>query len=630
MDKPIPMGYEVGGYATRNNLRCGDGRIILRDAFKDNNGQTVPLVWQHQHNSVDNVLGHAILENRTDGVYAYCYLNDGPQAESTRSALRNGDLNYLSIYANGLVQKGNAVMHGCIKEVSLVLSASNPGAVIDHLALSHSGEEDDDIVEVNEIIYTGFELEKKDMGALVHANEEKLTVKDVINTLTDIQKEAMRAVIAQIMEDDSEEAAKKSDDENLQHAANPEDQTVGDVFNTLTEIQKEAVYAIIAQILDDTNNDDSEVTHSNMGANVKHNVFADGNGINGMEDKVLHIGGEEMQKIWRDAEKSGSFRAAFLAHADVTYGAEHMDYMFPDATLLNKEPEIVKRQMEWVKIVLDGCDHPPFNRIKTVHADITAEEARAKGFVKGGTKTPAILKLLRRITTPWTVYHKGTLDRDDMIDITELDILAWYKGVMKIGLDEDLARAVLIGDGRATDSPDKINEECIRPIWTDDDAYTDKVQLAADLTPDEIIDEMSLAREYYMGSGLPTMFTTTSFLTRMLLTKGSDGHRLYANQKDLEATLRVKAIVEVPLMANLTRVNDEEETVKLIAILVNLADYSIGSNKGGSVGWFDDFDINLNQQLMLIETRVCGALTKMKGAQVFEQLVEEVVPPVGG
>ena len=579
--------FDFGGYATKNGLKCTDGRTIIKDAFKDNDGQMVPLVWQHQHNEPSNVLGHALLENREDGVYAYCTFNDSESGKNGKILVQHGDVAYLSIFANQLVEKAKNVIHGMIREVSLVMAGANPGALIDNLAFEH-GDGNITTDEEEAIIYTGLELEKQ-------------------------------------KEEEPDETVKHTDekDETVKHADKEDDETVEDVFNTLNEKQKTAVYAIIGAALDaDEEEEDTSAEHSddlkensnNEGDKVimKSNVF-DGSASNNR----VYLSRDQFKEITADAAKFGSLKQSIIAHAG-TYGIDNIDYLFPDARLVENQPAFLARETTWVSPVLSGTRHTPFSRIKSVYADITVDTARAMGYVTGALKKDEVFGLLKRTTSPTTIYKKQKLDRNDILDITDLDIVAWLKAEMRGMLDEEIARAVLVGDGRSGVSEDKIDETCIRPIWTDSDLYAHHVQLpSTDNDPEEVIDKITAARVNYKGSGNPVLFTSPSFLSSMLLIKDSLGYRIYKTESDLAAVLRVSRIVEVPIMESLHRTDTVE--YDLLGIVVNLYDYTIGADKGGAVSMFDDFDIDYNQYKYLIETRISGALTLPKSALVIER-----------
>lgn len=572
--------FDFSGWATKANLKCSDGRTIMKDAFKHNDGQTVPLVWNHQHNDPNEVLGHALLENRDEGVYAYCTFNDTESGKTAKLLVQHGDVNALSIYANQLKQKMSNVLHGNIREVSLVLAGANPGASIDSIIMH--GEESDE----EAIIYTGEEI------TLAHSSDAK----DSEGTTKEDNK----------MADD----IKKTDGE----------ETVADVFNTLSEKQKTVVYAMIGQALEDagvTDDDDEdyedEMGHSEGDDYMKRNVFDNDE----QQDDVLSHAA--METIIGDAKRFGSLKESFLAHAD-EYGIEQIDYLFPEAKTLNNPPEFIKRDTGWVSTVMGTVHHTPFSRIKSVFANITEDEARAKGYIKGNLKKEEVFSLLKRTTTPTTIYKKQKLDRDDVIDITDFDVVAWLKSEMRIMLDEEIARAILIGDGRLSSSDDKINESNIRPVVSDAELYTirQKVSVAANATDDDkakaMIKAAVKARKNYKGFGSPTFFTTEDWLTNALLLEDTQGHRLYKNASEVAAAMRVSKIVTVPVMEGVKG----PEGGDLIGIIVNLADYNVGADKGGAVNMFDDFDIDYNQQKYLIETRCSGALIKPYSAIELE------------
>lgn len=553
------MKFDFSGYATKNDLKCADGRTIRRNAFKDNDGQTVPLVWQHMHNSPDNVLGHALLENRDDGVYAYCKLNDTPAGKNTKLLVQHGDITSLSIFANNLVQKGSDVVHGVIREVSLVLSGANPGALIDNLSIAHS---DGSYTESEEeaIIYTGLEITTDEIEHADKNQNESKTVQEIFDSLTEEQKNVVYAMLAQVIED------------NIEHSDEDED-----------------------DILEHSNN--------KGGNNMKRNVFDQD--LNAEHPQTLSH--DQIKAIVDDAIRYGSFRDSFLAHAE-EYGIENIDFLFPDAKLVNNQPEWIKRDTSWVNAVLGGVKKTPFSRIKSIAADITADEARAKGYIKGNQKLEEVFSLLKRVTTPTTIYKKQKLDRDDIIDITDLDVVAWMKQEMRMMLDEEIARAILIGDGRQITDPDKINEENIRPIAHDVDLYSHKVNVAPNISGATLIETMIRNRKHYKGSGTPTLYTTNQILIDLLLVKDKIGRRLYNSKAELASALLVKDIVEVEVM---------ETMPNLLGIFVNLNDYTLGADKGGQISMFDDFDIDFNQYKYLMETRISGALTKPKSALVF-------------
>lgn len=566
------MKYDFSGWATRNNIRCSDGRTILKDAFKQHDGQTVPLVWNHQHNESANVLGHAVLENRDEGVYAYCTFNDTEAGKNAKLLVEHGDVTALSIYANQLKQKGSNVMHGTIREVSLVLAGANPGAFID--SVIRHGE----FCEDEAVIYTGEEL------TLQHADDPS---------------------------DKADKKDKKGDDE-----VDNNEKTIQDVFDTLNEEQKNVVYALIGQALEDKEmaqsaieENENNIEEDGGEQEMKHNVFE---GRETENNNVLSH--DAMETILKDAKRYGSLKESFLAHAD-SYGIKDIEWLFPDAKNVNTPPDFIKRDDSYVQKVMRGVHHVPFSRIKSMFADITADQARAKGYIKGNLKKEEVFTLLKRTTTPTTIYKKQKLDRDDVVDITDFDVVAWLKMEMRMMLDEEIARAILVGDGRSSSDDDKINEMNIRPISRDEDLYCVKapVAVAAAATEDEIakafIRTVIKSRKEYKGSGSPTLFTTEDVITNCLLLEDKNGRVIYDTVDKLATALRVKEIVPVEVMENAkTMVNKVEKP--LMAIMVNLVDYYVGADKGGAINMFDDFDIDYNQQKYLMETRCSGALVK--------------------
>lgn len=566
------MKYDFSGWATKNNIKCSDGRTILKDAFKQHDGQTVPLVWNHQHNESANVLGHAVLENRDEGVYAYCTFNDTEAGKNAKLLVEHGDVTALSIYANQLKQKGSNVMHGTIREVSLVLAGANPGAFID--SVIRHGE----FCEDEAVIYTGEEL------TLQHADDPS---------------------------DKADKKDKKGDDE-----VDNNEKTIQDVFDTLNEEQKNVVYALIGQALEDKSmaqsaieENENNIEEDGGEQEMKHNVFE---GRETENNNVLSH--DAMDTILKDAKRYGSLKESFLAHAD-DYGIKDIEWLFPDAKNVNTPPDFIKRDDSYVQKVMRGVHHVPFSRIKSMFADITADQARAKGYIKGNLKKEEVFTLLKRTTTPTTIYKKQKLDRDDVVDITDFDVVAWLKMEMRMMLDEEIARAILVGDGRSSSDDDKINEMNIRPISRDEDLYCVKapVAVAAAATEDEIakafIRTVIKSRKEYKGSGSPTLFTTEDVITNCLLLEDKNGRVIYDTVDKLATALRVKEIVPVEVMENAkTMVNKVEKP--LMAIMVNLVDYYVGADKGGAINMFDDFDIDYNQQKYLMETRCSGALVK--------------------
>lgn len=561
--------YDFSGWATRANLKCSDGRVIRPGAFADQDGTKVPLVWNHEHNNNQNVLGHAILENRDEGVYAYCKFNETESGQNAKLLVKHGDVTALSIYANKLKQKGSNVVHGAIREVSLVLAGANPGAFIDSVICHDDGEDEE------AIIYSGMAGEEDFFLAHAEDNEE---------------------------EKDMEEPKKTTEEGG--------EETIADVVNSMSEKQKTVMYALIGKALEDKGGDNNDEEDSNM----KHNVF-DTEEI--QEDVLTHA---EMSAIFSDA-KRGSLRDSVLAH-----GIEHIDYLFPEAKSVDATPQFIQRDVTWVKKFMGGVHHTPFSRIKSMFADITEDEARAKGYIKGNLKKEEVFSLLKRSTDPTTVYKKQKMDRDDGIDIVDFDVVAWIKSEMRMMLDEELARAMLVGDGRLPSSDEKIDESRIRPIWKDSDLFTIKYRIEtgsaddADTRAKAFIRAAVKSRKEYKGSGNPTLYTTEDLLTDCLLLEDRTGRRIYDTVTTLATAMRVKEIVTVPVMEGLTR-EDKGEELKLMGLIVNVGDYNVGADKGGSVNMFDDFDIDYNAQKYLIETRCSGALTKPYSAIALEEHV---------
>lgn len=586
-----PEACDFSGWATRNDLKCSDGRVIRRDAFKHDDGIKVPLVWNHQHNDPRNVLGHAWLENRPEGVYTYGFFNDSESGEIGKILVKHGDICALSIYANQLQQRGCDVLHGEIREVSLVHAGANPGAFIDSM-LKHGEDSDDEA-----IIYTGMPL------YLSHSDADKQEDK---------------------ADDGEKKETSEKKDEPEKKTDSDEEKTVADVINSMTEEQKNVMYAMIGQAMDDQGESDPESEDNNDddskgGTNtMKHNVFDKDD--RQKENVLVHSDGsevssEEISTIFGDIKRYGSLKDSVLAH-----GIDNVDYLFPDAQTLANTPEFIQRDTGWVKKVMSGVHHTPFSRIKSIFADITEDDARAKGYFKGKLKKEEVFGLLKRTTTPTTVYKKQKMDRDDVVDITDFDVVAWLKSEMRMMLDEELARAYLIGDGRLASSDDKINEQNIRPILKDEELYTIQatVSVQSSATEDdkarEFIRTAIKARKNYKGSGQPTLYTTEDILTDCLLLTDTTGRDLYTDVAQLAKKLRVKEIVTVPVMEGVNGKNSGA----LMGIIVNLADYNVGADRGGAVNMFDDFDIDYNQQKYLIETRCSGALIKPYSAIALE------------
>lgn len=561
------MDYDFCGWATKNNLRCSDGRTIRKDAFKENDGKKVPLVWNHQHNEAFDVLGHAMLENRDEGVYAYCKFNDTESGKTAKLLVQHGDVDRLSIYANKLKQQGSNVMHGVIREVSLVLAAANPGAYIEDVIVHGESSEDE------AVIYTGENIE------LFHGDD------------------------SQDKKDENKEEPKMADNEK----------TVQQIFDGMTEEQKDAVYAMIGMVLEEkgTNNEDKEMKHSDEGdgEEMKKNVF-DNDGAQVNENTLSHA---DMEEIIGDAKRYGSLKESFLAHA-ADYGIDQIDVLFPGHKSVNGEvPQFIKRTPNgWVDTVMNGVHHTPFSRIKMVFADLREDEARAKGYMKGNLKKEEVFGLLKRTVEPTTIYKKQKLDRDDAIDITDFDVVAWLKSEMRMMLDEEIARAILFGDGRSALSEDKISETNIIPIINDADLYTIKKKVVPgdkETLGHAIITAAVKAQDDYEGSGNTTFYTAASTITDMLLLEDTDGRRMYKDMNELALAMNVNRIVKVPASIIPEGV---------YGVIVDLNDYNVGADKGGAINMFDDFDIDYNQMKYLIETRCSGALVKPYSAIVLK------------
>ena len=618
------MEYDFSGYATRNDIKCSDGRIIRQDAFKECDHKKVPLVWQHDHMTPDNVLGHAMLENREDGVYAYGTFNNTPSGQNAKECVINGDVNALSIYANKLRQNGSNVIHGAIREVSLVLAGANPGAYIDTVLVHDYDDEEEAEICFNEPISLAHaEDETKDETVAENNNNEE-TVQDVIDSMNEKQKNVLYALVGMAAEDGGEVQHAETDDS---------EETVQDVIDSMNEKQKNVLYALVGMAAEGTGDIDDDNVEGDE--DMKHNVFE----TDTDDNTLAHA--EAFDEILRDAKRFGSLKESaiqhgyedletsdVLAHAD--YGITNINYLFPDYKNVTNTPDFVSREMGWVENVMRNVSHTPFSRIKTVFANITEDEARAKGYIKGKQKKEEVFPLLKRTTDPQTVYKKQKLDRDDVIDIVDFDVVVWLKGEMRLMLDEEIARAIMVGDGRNAGEEDKISEDHIRPIWGDDPFYTIRAQVELDSSASEddkykaLIRAAIKARKNYKGSGNPTFYTTEDNLTGMLLLTDTTGRDLYESADQLAKKLRVKEIVTVPVMENLTRTADSKDgtltgkTMTFEGLIVNLSDYNVGADKGGAVSMFDDFDIDYNQQKYLIETRCSGALIKPYAAIALE------------
>jgi hypothetical protein len=568
------MEADFSGWATKAGLKCSDGRTIMPDAFKHQDSITVPLVWQHGHNTPENVLGHAILENRDEGVYAYCFFNDTTTAAHAKGLVKHRDINALSIWANQLIERGGRVLHGMIREVSLVLSGANPGALIDTINIAHGDGET--ILEDEAIIYTGLELEhadKTNKGDTTMSDTGEMTVQDVYDSMTQEQKDVVHFMIGTALENANDSMAQSSIDAE-------------EITNALNEIKE--------------------------GIAMSHNIFDQTPATNA--NTISH---SDVQAIMDDAKKRGSFADAMRGYA-LAHNITNVDLLFPDAKNILTAPEWNKRRTEWVTNFINGATKSPFSRIKTLSADLTYDQARAKGYVKASFKKEEFFSIGKRVTTPTTVYKKQKLDRDDMVDITDLDVVAWLKAEMRLMLDEEIARAALVGDGRDPSDTDKISETNIRPIAKDNELFTTTINVNLDDASSsmlEVSDAIISARKFYKGTGLPNMYMSESYIAKFLTSKYTDGRRIYTNITDLASELRVAEIVGCEIL---------EDDPSIVAILVNPVDYTMGATAGGEVSMFENFDIDYNQQKYLIETRMCGALTKLKSAMVVKKVASTV------
>lgn len=591
----VNFDYDCSGWATKANVRCYDGLVIAQDAFKECSGKVVPMVYNHDHTNVDNVIGHCLLENRPGGVYCYAKFNDTDTGKTARQCVESGDLSAFSIFANGLKKVGSTVKHGFIREVSLVLAGCNPGALIDEV-VKHSADED----------YEGGEafIYNEDGLSLTHGMDpEGNPLEDLTHSVDS----------GDAVTDDkaTQEEAKMADEKNMN-----KEETVEDVFNTLTEKQKNVVYAIIGSVAasEEDDNDDGEEDDT-----VKQNVFDKDTNATVLKHSI-----EEINNVVKTAKSHGTMKAAFedagMDSDELAHSIDNIDYLFPEDHLVDTTPRIIDKPDDWVSVVMGAVHHIPFSRFKSMFADLTEEDARAKGYFKGNFKKEEVFGLLRRSTSPTTVYKKQKLDRDDVIDITSFDVVVWLKQEMRLKLNRELALAYLLGDGRLAASEDKIDENCIRPVFNDSDLFTIKVQCkTTGLTTVEdkykaLIKQILRSRKEYRGSGTPTLFTTEDALTEMLLLEDGIGHPLYADEAALARKLRVKNIVTIPEMEGRKGAKGGD----LVCLIVNLADYTVGADKGGAVSMFDDFDIDFNAQKYLIETRCSGALTTPFSAMAVE------------
>ncbi len=642
--------FDCSGWATRANMLCSDGRTIRKNAFEDCDGKTVPVVWNHEHNDPNAVLGHALLENRADGVYAFITFNETDAGQNAKLLVQHKDVDRLSIYANKLKQMGGDVIHGIIREVSLVVAGANPGAVIDTVMAHGEDFEEEGIIYSGEFIENVeplFHADKEEKGVPEMSEETKKqesdngekTLVDVYNAMTDEQKKAVQAMIGMAIADTKKDNGKKEEPgKEVKHSGDSSDEpaksekkekTVADVLNTFTDEQKKVVFALIGQALEDAGVEDDGTTKAKA---QKHSAFDDDEDNEGGNDTMKHnvfdqetntenqevLSHSEMMEIFDEAKRNGSLADTVLQH-----GITNIDYLFPDAKTIDNVPGFIKREDDWVAGVMAGVHKTPMSRVKSIFANITADEARARGYIKGKQKVDEVFSLLKRTTTPTTVYKKQKLDRDDVIDITDFDVVAWVKTEMRMMLDEEIARAILVGDGRNNSDESKINEQNIRPIWTDDDVYTVKseVAISKSTTADEkakaFIKACIKSRKNYKGSGKPVMYMPEDMLTDCLLLEDTNGRMIYDTVDKLATVLRVSKIITVPVMEGLKRVKGAN-THFLGGIYVNLNDYNLGADKGGAVNMFDDFDIDYNAQKYLIETRCSGAMIKPYGAVAIE------------
>lgn len=603
----IKTRADFSGYATKYNIRCSDGLTLRDGAFAHNSGQQVPLVWSHDHSNPSNVLGYAELENRPDGVYAYGFFNDSEMGKKAKELVSHGDITALSIFANRLHKNGNDVMHGQIRELSLVLSGANPGAFIDQVNIKHS---DTGETTFDGIVFSGSYIEHAD-GVNMANNEP--TIQDIIDSMSEEQKDVLYFLVGQAAEDAGDEGF----EEGVEHSelAHEDDYDEGyedaveDILDALDEDEEDDF---------EDYEDDEDFEHDGFdGDFMTGNVFAQGGYA--PEPVISH---SEIQAIVADAQKGGSLKDSFLAHTE-SYGIENIDILFPSAKALSG-PEFLKRQTEWVTKILGDVHKSPFARIKSVVADITADEARARGYIKGNQKKDEVIKLLKRETTPTTIYKKQKLDRDDVVDITDLDVVAWLKGEMKLMLNEEIARAILFGDGRDVESDDKIKEENLRPIATDVFPYTNVATASKEAGYSELIKNIIRSRKNFKGSGTPSLYASSDAITEMLLLEDKMGRPLFDDIDKLKTKLRVADIVEIP-DALFKHLGDT------FGVIVNLKDYTLGSDKGGETTMFEDFDIDFNQNKYLIETRLSGCLTKPESAIILKwSAAEEASEPVLG
>lgn len=614
--------YDFGGYATKNDMRCTDGRIIRRGSFTHQNKSRVPFVWQHQRNDIENYLGHADLEEREDGIYAYVKLNNSPKAQIARMLVQHGDLNSLSIFATNLMQKGADVLHGAIKEVSLVMAGANPGAVIDNVYMEHG---DGSVSELdNEVViypYINLDVMEMEDSEMEHSDN------NIMNTFKNLTAEQSRDILA-ILRGSSEFMEHKDSDkadaiENKKQTDSSKDKTIKEIYEAMTEEQRQCVQAMIGFALQMVENDedeeeeDDDMEHYDEGEDSTMNVFE-----NNFKDNTLQHDDATLTAVLNDAQELGSLKKSMLEH-----GITGIETLFPEARPVQSTPVIVSRDQGWVSKVMGGIKKSPFSRIKSIALNVTMDEARAQGYVKGKKKVEEQFSALKRVTLPQTVYKMQALDRDDILDITDFTVVDVMNTEMRMMLNEELARSALIGDGRSASAEGKINPQNIRPIYTDDEVYS--IHYVVDMptsgditeTSNAIIDAANFARSDYKGSGTPVFFADPKTISTLLMARDKIGNRMYRNMTDLAAAMRVSEVVEVPVMENMTRTDDDGNTRALHGIIVNLIDYTFGADKGGTATSFSDFDIQYNKERYLIETRCSGALTRPKSAIVLESIV---------
>jgi hypothetical protein len=601
----VKMEADFDGWATKAGLKCSDGRTIMPDAFKHQDTMKVPLVWQHGHSDPENVLGHAILENRDEGVYAYGFFNDSPKAVHTHGLIQHKDITMMSIWANDLIERSKKVLHGAIREVSLVLSGANPGALIENVTIRHS-DDDMSVLEDEAIIYTGLSFEHANGGGTpppAPSGDTGKTVQDVYDSMNPEQQQVLHYMVGMALE--------QGGGDNVAQSAIPEE--LQEAYESLDEKQKKVLHHMIGEALQH----DGELPDTEKGDKMKHNIFEGDDKDKKGGETLSH---EDMKGIVADATKCGSLKQATEAYA-LAHGINQIDTLFPEAQALTSAPEFYTRRTEWVNTVLGGARKSPFARVKTHFADLTYDDARAKGYITGDVKKEQFFSTSRRETMPQTIYKMQKLDRDDIIDITDFDVVAWMKSEMRLMLDEEIARAILIGDGRDVASSEKILEDRIRPIATDDPLFT--IEVLADFAANgvqDVVDAIVQYRALYRGTGTPAMYTSEQFIAQVMLLKDTLGRRIYTSLDQFASEIRVSSIIPVDVF--------DPGANPPLAVIVNMTDYVLGSDKGGEVNLFDDFDIDYNQYKYLIEGRCSGALVKMKSAMVVKQGTF-VAPPAG-